>query len=163
MCTCWGTKGEQKVFVLHLYSWSPWGWWERRLAIRRVGTFRQSGCADTVRLASAGCLCWCAFRAVPSRLPCVLCIINAVTRALICMLWKRPDWHRLISTQPCLFSDVTPGCSEWCWIEQAQLEDSRLSGTRKNTPLVSFKLRGFVYVFLSSSYGVSQILDSLQN
>ena len=38
VCTCWGTKERQNVFVLHLYSWSPWGWQERRLAIRRAGT-----------------------------------------------------------------------------------------------------------------------------
>lgn len=101
---------------------------------------------QTVGLVSPDYLC-CAFRTMPSHLHCVLCIINAVIRALICMLWKRPDLHRLISTQPCLLSDVTQQCSEWCWMEQAQLEDSRLSGTRKTTPVVSFKLRGFVYIF----------------
>lgn len=77
----------------------------------------------------------------------VLCIINAFVRALICMPWGRWGWHSLISTEPCLFTAVTPGLPERCRIEQAQLEDSRLSGTEKNMRLVNFKLRGFVYVF----------------
>lgn len=85
--------------------------------------------------------CWCAvYLGVP-------CIINAFIRALICMLWRRLGWHSLLSTEPCLSTAVTPGLPEWCRTEQAQLEDSRLSGTGKNMSSVNFKLRGFVYVF----------------
>lgn len=148
MCTCWGTKERQKVFVLHLYSWSPWGWRERRLAIRRPGALADSQPVQT----------HCGWRVPAASVdvhsgPCqavylgVLCIINAFIRALICMLWGRPGWHSLISTEPSLFTAVTPGLPEWCRAEQAQLEDSRLSGAGKNMRLVNFKLRGFVYVF----------------
>ena len=78
--------------------------------------------------------------------PGVLCIINAfLGHSLVCC--GRSRLGSLISTDRCLFTAVTPRLPERGRTEQAQLEDSRLSGTKKNTRLVNFKLRGFVYVF----------------
>ena len=66
------------------------------------------------------------------------------------MLWAKLAWRSLIPTELILFTALTPGLPERGRTEQAQLEDSRLSGTEKNTHLVNFKLRGFVYVFSAS-------------